>query len=173
MSESRRNQNIVLIGFMGTGKSTVAHRFSTQHRLRMIDTDQVIAKREGMSIGDIFATYGEEHFRKLETRVLMELQYKKNVVISCGGGMPLRFSNVQMMKAIGPVVLLTANPETIYERVRRNENRPILAGRNNISYITELMEQRSEKYKAAADFVIATDGKTVAEICEELRILCF
>ncbi len=119
-------------------------------------------------IGFIFATYGEEYFRDLETGLLVEMQSHKNTVISCGGGAALRERNVAEMKKNGRVVLLTASPETVYERVRDCEDRPVLNGRKDVKGISELMEQRREKYEAAADIVINTDNKTVLQICEEL-----
>lgn len=160
--------NIVLIGFMGAGKSTVSEYLSTLFAMDIVEMDQVIAEQEGMSIPDIFATYGEEYFRDLETQLLINMQKEKNVVISCGGGVALRERNVIEMKKNGRVVLLTASPEVVYERVKDSEDRPLLAGRGNVKGIAELMEQRREKYEAAADIVINTDNKTVLQICEEL-----
>ena len=160
--------NIVLIGFMGAGKTTISDYLSTMFDMDIVEMDQVIAEREEMSISDIFATYGEEYFRDLETNLLIEMQSHKNVVISCGGGAALRERNVAEMKKNGRVVLLTATPETIYERVKDSNDRPVLNGRKNVKGISELMEQRREKYEAAADIVINTDDKTVLQICEEL-----
>mgnify|MGYP000059548521 CR=1 FL=1 len=159
--------NIVLIGFMGAGKTTISDYLSTMFAMEIIEMDQVIAEREEMSIPDIFATYGEEYFRDLETNLLIEMQSHKNTVISCGGGAALRERNVAEMKKNGRVVLLTASPETIYERVKDSDDRPVLKGRKNVKGISELMEQRRE-YEAAADIVINTDDKTVLQICEEL-----
>ena len=121
-----------------------------------------------MSISDIFETYGEEYFRNLETELLIEMQSKTNVVISCGGGVPMRERNVVEMKKNGRVVLLTAKPETILSRVKDNHDRPLLEGNKNVDFIAGLMEKRREKYQAAADIVIETDGKDKLEICEEL-----
>lgn len=160
--------NIVLIGFMGAGKSTVSDYLSTMFAMDIVEMDQEISEREEMSIPDIFETYGEEYFRNLETELLVELQTRKNTVISCGGGAALRERNVAEMKKNGRVVLLTASPETIYERVKDSDDRPVLKGRKNVKGISELMEQRREKYEAAADIVINTDDKTVLQICEEL-----
>ena len=160
--------NIVLIGFMGVGKSTIAENMSTMFAMKAVEMDQVIAGREGMSIPDIFAAHGEEYFRGLETELLIELKSQKNLVISCGGGAALREQNVAEMKENGKVVLLTASPEVIYERVKDSDDRPVLKGRKNIRGISELMEQRREKYEAAADIVINTDHKTAPEICKEL-----
>lgn len=160
--------NIVLIGFMGAGKTTVSDYLSTMFDMDIIEMDQEVADREEMSIPDIFATYGEEYFRDLETSLLVELQDRKNVIISCGGGTALRENNVAEMKKNGRVVLLTASPETIYERVKDSDDRPVLKGRKNVDGIAELMEQRREKYEAAADIVVQTDHKTVLQVCEEL-----
>ena len=153
---------------MGAGKTTISDYLSTMFDMDIVEMDQVIAEREEMSISDIFATYGEEYFRDLETNLLIEMQSHKNAVISCGGGAALRERNVAEMKKNGRVVLLTATPETIYERVKDSNDRPVLNGRKNVKGISELMEQRREKYEAAADIVINTDDKTVLQICEEL-----
>jgi shikimate kinase len=160
--------NIVLIGFMGAGKSTISDFLKTVFAMDVVEMDQIIAEREGMSISDIFETYGEEYFRNLETELLIEMQSRKNVVISCGGGVPMRERNVVEMKKNGRVVLLTAKPETILNRVKDNHDRPLLEGNKNVDFIAELMEKRREKYEAASDIVIETDGKDKLEICEEL-----
>lgn len=161
-------KNIVLIGFMGVGKTTVSEYLSKWLVLNAVEMDQVIAEREKMSIPDIFTAYGEEYFRDLETNLLIELQDEKNTVISCGGGAALRERNVKEMRKNGKVVLLTASPEEIYERLKDSNDRPLLNGRKNVKGIAELMEQRRGKYEAAADIVIKTDDKTVLEVCEEL-----
>ena len=149
------NYNIVLIGFMGAGKST-------------IEMDQIIAERAGMSISDIFETYGEQYFRDCETNLLIEMQSRTNVVISCGGGTPMRECNVVEMKKNGRVVLLTAKPETILDRVKDSHDRPLIENNKTVPFIADLMSKRREKYEAAADIIIETDGKSELEICEEL-----
>lgn len=160
--------NIFLIGFMGTGKTTIAQRISSMFTMEMVEMDKIIADRAGMSISDIFETYGEVYFREMETQLVMELQRQGNAVISCGGGTPLRENNVKAMRKSGKIVLLTASPETIHERVKDSHDRPILENNKSVSFIAELMEQRREKYESAADIIIETDGKSEQEICEEL-----
>lgn len=160
--------NIVLIGFMGTGKTTISENLKKEYGLDIVDMDQEIEMQEKMSIPEIFTTYGEEHFRNLETELLIALQQRKNTVISCGGGAALRECNVKEMKKNGKVVLLTASPEVIFERVKGSDDRPVLKGRKNVEGIAELMEQRRPKYEAAADIVIDTDHKSAHAICEEL-----
>ncbi len=162
------NSNIVLIGFMGTGKSAIANCLSKMLPMETVEMDEVIAERARMSISDIFAVYGEEYFRNLETDLLVELQEKSNVIISCGGGTPLRDNNVAEMKKNGRVVLLTAKPETIYERIRNSHDRPLLENNKNISFISKLLEERKAKYEAAADVVIETDDKNKLQISEEI-----
>lgn len=160
--------NIVLIGFMGSGKSTISRALSKVFAMDVIEMDQVIADREGMSISEIFEVHGEEYFRNLETELLRELQSRKGVVISCGGGVPMRDENIVEMKKNGKVILLTASPETILDRVKNNHDRPLLENNKNVDFIAELMEKRRKKYETAADIVIRTDGKSEFEICEEI-----
>ena len=162
------NYNIFLIGFMGAGKSTISDYLKNALAMDVVEMDQCIVERQGMSISDIFETYGEEYFRELETNLLIEMQSRSNVVVSCGGGVPMRERNVAEMKKNGRVVLLTAKPEPILERVRDNHDRPLLENNKNVSFIADLLEKRRAKYEAAADIVIQTDGKSELEICEEL-----
>ena len=134
----------------------------------IIEMDQLIAQRENLSIPKIFEEKGEAYFRNVETELLMELQSGEKTIVSCGGGVPMREKNVLEMKKSGKVVLLTALPETILERVRDNEDRPLLQNRKSVEGIRELMEQRREKYEAAADVMVATDGKSAETIAREI-----
>ena len=134
----------------------------------VVEMDQVIAEQQGMSISEIFETYGEEYFRNLETQLLIDMQSKQNVIISCGGGVAMRERNVAEMKKNGKVVLLKADPQTILDRVKDSDERPLLNGHKNVEYIADLMEARRAKYEAAADIVVQTDGKSALEICEEM-----
>ena len=175
MKNSRRIQakslfdyNIFLIGFMGAGKSTISDYLKTVFAMDIIEMDQIIAERAGMSISDIFETYGEQYFRDCETNLLIEMQSRTNVVISCGGGTPMRECNVAEMKKNGRVVLLTAKPETILDRVKDSHDRPLIENNKTVPFIADLMSKRREKYEAAADIIIETDGKSELEICEEL-----
>ena len=167
--------NIFLIGFMGAGKSTVAECLHKLYGREVLEMDQVIENREGMKISRIFEIYGEEYFRRLETELLRELQERENLVISCGGGVPLRACNVEAMKKSGKVVFLMAAPRTVLERVRDSHDRPVIERNKNVGFIAELMEQRKEKYEAAADVTVVTDRRTPEEICDEImeKILKF
>lgn len=161
-------RNVFLIGFMGSGKSTIASYLAENYGMEIIDMDQLIVEREGMAIPDIFAQKGELYFRDVETSLLIEIQGEQNKVVSCGGGVVLREKNIQAMKKSGQVVLLNAKPETILERVKDDDNRPLLRGNKNVQFIRDMMEKRQPKYEAAADLVIHTDGKSADEICKEI-----
>ena len=168
-AEKLLDQNIFLIGFMGCGKSTVADFLNRELSMEVIEMDQIIAKREGMSISDIFEVHGEAYFRELETKLLKEMES----LFQSGGFLwwrstPMRECNVAEMKKSGCTVLLTACPETVLQRTKDNHDRPLLEKNKNVEFIAELMEKRREKYEAAADIIIETDGKNKKEICEEL-----
>ena len=165
-------EHIFLIGFMGCGKSTNAACLAEMTGARQVEMDQMIVENEGMAIADIFKEKGEAYFRELETDLIKSFAGVEPAVISCGGGAVLKEENVRLMKESGKIVLLTAEPETIYERVKDSTERPVLNGNMNVSYIKDLMEKRRPKYEAAADVTIATDGKTSEEICEEILVIC-
>ncbi|MFA9377228.1 MAG: shikimate kinase [Lachnotalea sp.] len=167
-AKSLFSYNIMLIGFMGAGKSTVSSYLSHLLEMEEVDTDQLIVEKEGMSISQIFEKYGEAYFRNCESNTLIELQRRKQLIVSCGGGIVLRDENVQHMKKRGRIVLLTANPETTLERVKDSTQRPILNNNMNTKFIAELMEKRKDKYLAASDIIVSTDNKTIAQVCEEV-----
>ena len=175
MKNSRRIQakclfdyNIFLIGFMGAGKSTIAGELKDKLEMDRVEMDQMIVEKQGMSISEIFDEYGEAYFRNLESNTLIELQKRKQTIVSCGGGVVMREENTDHMKKNGRVVLLTAKPETIYERVKDSDERPILNDHMNVEFISSLMDKRKERYEAVADITVATDGKNVTQICEEI-----
>lgn len=165
----RKNiHNIFLIGFMGAGKSTIAKALQRELGFPLVEMDERIVQEQGMSINDIFAQYGESHFRDIESQLVVDLGEQEPSIISCGGGVVVRPQNTQNMKKSGKIVFLTATPETIYERVKNSTDRPILNGHMNVEYIAELMEKRRALYEEAADITIQTDGKTREQICEEI-----
>ena len=161
-------KNIFLIGYMGTGKSSVAAYMAKEYSMEVLEMDEMIAMRESMNISDIFANNGEEYFRNVETRLLQEICIQENKVVSCGGGIVLRGQNVEEMRKSGTIVLLSARPETILERVKDDTSRPLLQGNKTVSYIREMMDKRREFYENAAEVVIQTDGKQIGEICSEI-----
>ena len=159
--------NIALVGFMGVGKTTLLET-AQQKGLPGVDTDELIQQKAGMPVSDIFAQYGEPYFRDLETQAVQQAAALIGTVISCGGGAVLRPENVQALQETGTVVLLTATPETILERLADDDTRPKLRGRKTVAGVTELMGEREAAYAAAAQITIATDGKTPEEIWEEI-----
>lgn len=158
---------MALIGFMGSGKSTVAKRLHERYGIKVVEMDDVIEQQEGKTISKIFEEEGEEYFRELETDLLLSLQ-EETVIISCGGGVPMRDENVKAMKASGKIVLLDVTPQTVYERIKNDHSRPLLEGKKTVEYIEELMKKRMDRYKAVADFIIQVDGKDCDTICDEL-----
>ena len=162
--------NIVLIGFMGSGKSTVGKYIArSMGDKNFIDTDEYIVEEEGMPITEIFSTKGEEYFRELETKTLgyFKTNYR-NTVFSTGGGMPLRKENADILRKIGTVVYLRVTADTIYERVKDDTKRPLLQVDNPYERICKLLDEREGKYVAAADKIVDTDGKSLKDIVGEI-----
>jgi shikimate kinase len=153
---------------MGVGKSTVAHALEKLSGMEIIDMDDELVRRAGKSIPEIFDKDGQGAFRSMETALLRELATKRNCIISCGGGVILREENRRLMKESGMVVELTAEPEIIYERVKDDDNRPVLAGKKNVPAIRVLLEERKGNYELARDVSVPTDGRTALEIAAEI-----
>lgn len=154
--------NIVLIGFMGTGKSAVGHALADLLHAKFLDTDAEIEREAGKHVAEIFAEKGEDAFRNTETLMLQRLaQMPGRLVISTGGGTPLRAENVHLLKKIGPIVWLTAPPQVILSRVQRNlAHRPLLAdhGHDPLARVQHLLAERTPKYAAVADYEFDTSN---------------
>lgn len=165
----KQGQNLVLIGFMGSGKTSVGLKLSYRLRMAVEDTDKLIERREGRSISDIFASDGEAYFRQQETELLKELADKsRGKIYSVGGGTPVRPENRDLLKRLGTVVYLRIRPETVYERLKNDITRPLLQCDDPLKRITELLEQRREAYEACADFVIDVDGMDIESILKKI-----
>lgn len=167
-TENIAKYNIFFIGFMGVGKTTVSSYLSKILNRKYIEIDQYIEEQQNMTISEIFEKYGETYFRDLETETLKMLNSTDNTIISCGGGIVLREENIDLMKKQGKIVLLTATPQTVYDRVKFSNERPILNNNMNVEFISSLMEKRKIKYLNCADLIIDTNDKTVEKICEEI-----
>lgn len=161
-------ENLFLIGFMGAGKSSVSQGLGRMLDREVVEMDQRIAQQEGMTIPEIFAQKGEPYFRACETALLESFAQGSPRIISCGGGVPMREENVTAMRRCGTVVLLTARPEVILDRVKDSDERPLLQGHKDVPYISGLMEQRRPKYEAAADITVDTSSLTIEEVCREV-----
>lgn len=161
--------NIILIGFMGCGKSSVGRALSQALSYRHLDTDLEIEKREGQRIKDIFSHKGEEYFRKAETSTITELNAGlSEAVVSTGGGLPLRPENADILKKMGFVVYLRANEETIWERLKNDKTRPLLQKPSPRDEIRKLLDYRQPLYELAAHMALDVDGKSIEEIVVEI-----
>ena len=154
------NDNIVLIGFMGSGKTTFGRWISRKHGYNFCDTDEYIEQKEHTTINDIFAAKGEEAFRDMETDTVREFACSlKKGVLSVGGGLPLRKVNRELLKQVGTVVYLKASEDELCRRLRKDTTRPLLKGGNLKDKIHTLMQQREDIYIEAADIIIDTENK--------------
>ncbi|MDE5746997.1 MAG: shikimate kinase [Acetatifactor sp.] len=168
MREESRG-NVVLIGFMGSGKSTMGIRLSYRLQYILEDTDKLIETKAGMTISEIFAREGEEAFRQLETQLLQQLVEKKGRrVYSVGGGTPVRAVNRPLLKKLGTVVYLRTRPETVYERLKNDTTRPLLQGEDPLGKIRSLMAERESAYAEAADVILDVDEMTTDQVLESI-----
>lgn len=164
--------SIVLIGFMGTGKTSIANALSKRLGLKLIDTDELIEKTREMTITEIFQKYGEEKFREIERDIIKEISDKKHTIISCGGGVCLREENIRNIKRGNKVILLEASASVILDRIKGDINRPVLKGKWDIQSIEDIINTRKSSYHRAADIIIDTDDKTILEIVDEIIRKC-
>ncbi|MFD2670251.1 shikimate kinase [Marinicrinis sediminis] len=162
--------NIILIGFMGTGKSTVGKELVEQLGWDFVDTDVCIVEEAGMTIPEIFERFGEAHFRDLEHRVLAKVLEQRQQIVSTGGGAVLREENRTLMGSKGMVVALTATKETIFDRVKQDENRPLLQG-GAWQKIEALLKEREHAY-SFANLTIATDDLDKHQIAKRIMQAC-
>ena len=160
-------KNIVLTGFMGTGKTTIGKELARMLHMRLVDVDAEIEGTQKMTISDIFATHGEQHFRDIETDMIKKLSREKNIIISTGGGAVLRDENMEALKENGIIFCLNASTETILERTGRSEDRPLLKVDNPKEKISAMLSFRRPFYEKAGS-MIETDGKTPLEIVQEI-----
>ncbi len=161
--------NLVLIGFMGSGKTTVGKELAERLHMDFLDTDAYIEKQAGKSIASIFAEDGEEAFRLMETEALGKLRDTlSNTVLSTGGGMPLRPENAGLLKEIGTVFYLTAAEQVLYDRLKGDTDRPLLQEADPYKKICELMKYRKPLYRAAADVSIDTNSNDLEEVIADI-----
>ncbi|NLE95820.1 MAG: shikimate kinase [Dehalococcoidia bacterium] len=165
-----RRSNVALVGFMGAGKSTVGRALAVRMRKTYIETDGLVEHRAGMSIADIFARFGEAHFRDLEAAAVKEAAAANGAVIACGGGVVLRAENVTVLKDTSVLVYLDASAETVLRRLGpQSAVRPLLQGGDREQQVAELMARRRPVYEAAADITVKTDGLLVEQIARRIQ----
>ena len=159
--------NIYLIGMMGSGKSTLGKTLSEKIQKPFIDLDSEIEKATGKSITQIFDIYGEEQFRKMETKQLK--QYSESIV-ACGGGIVLNNANREFINENGIAILLLATMGQLAQRLSSSNNRPLLADDNMEEALTKLWLERLIDYLDTANFTIETDGKNPEQLTEEILV---
>jgi shikimate kinase len=157
---------IVLIGFMGAGKSSVGRTLARMTGLPRFDTDEMVGVQYGLTISEIFETHGEEKFREAETDALRELSGRGQAVIVTGGGIVLRPENVDLLRALGTVVYLRADEATLFERISRRTTRPLLRTENPRATVTELLRTRLPLYEAAAEVEVGTSALNHDEVAK-------
>jgi shikimate kinase len=167
MNASRSFENLVLGGFMGTGKSSVGYLVATQLHYGFVDTDHLIERRAGRSIAAIFKQAGEAAFREFEQQVVAELADCRRSVIATGGGMTANAENLARLKQHAFVVCLWASPEAIFERVRHHSHRPLLHDPDPLGRIQELLAAREAVYRQA-DALIQSEQRSVREVAQHV-----
>lgn len=160
-------KNIILVGFMGTGKTSSGKIVAERLGMTFIDMDEEIVRREGVSIPEIFRDRGEPAFRALERALVVELAQRENLVISTGGGVVLNPDNLRDFAATGQVICLQAKPETVLQRVAHDANRPLLQGDDKLKKIADLLAKRQPLYDAIAT-QIPTEGHKPADTADAI-----
>jgi len=164
--------NVVLIGYRGTGKSTVGRLLASRLGRLLVSTDAEIIKRARRMVPEIIAQEGWEYFRDLESDICRELADRDQLVIDTGGGAIIRTQNIEALKKNGTVFWLTASVETIVKRIGSDNQRPSLTGTKSfVDEIQEVLQERVPKYQAAADHVIATDNRSLNQLVETVLSL--
>ncbi len=165
-----KKENIILVGFMGCGKTTIGKKLAKAFGYEFLDTDAMIEEQQGKRISDIFAQEGEEAFRQMETELLMQLRREAvGKIIATGGGMPMREENRRLLREVGTVVFLEAEFDTILERLQNDTTRPLAEGEDREKRLRPLYELRYPLYKEAAEVCVDTEGKSFYAIIQELE----
>ena len=167
MQSNRRIANIALIGFMGTGKTSVGRLVAELLHFHYVDTDEMIQSSTGRTVAEIFAESGEAAFRALEEKVVAELAGRTHTVISCGGGLPVAPQNMAGLKTHALVVCLWASPGKIWERVKNQTHRPLLHDPDPQKKIRELLAAREPFYKRA-DILLNTELRSLREVAQQV-----
>ncbi len=167
MDATRRISNLALIGFMGTGKSSVGRLVADQLRFTFLDTDDVLVSRAGKPITEIFAQEGEAAFRQKECALVQELALRTRTVIATGGGLPVNPANLASLKTHALVMCLWASPEKIWERVRGQNHRPLLNDPNALAKLRALLEAREPFYRQA-DVLVNTEMRSLREVAHQV-----
>jgi shikimate kinase len=163
-----RGDAIVLIGFMGAGKSSVGRTLARLTGLPRFDTDEMIGARFGLTVAEIFETHGEEEFREAETETLRALTGKQAAIIVTGGGIVLRAENRRLLSELGTVIHLSAEEETLFARISRRSTRPLLRTEDPRTTVTELLRSRLPVYREVADVEVDTTLLSHDEVAQRI-----
>lgn len=163
-----KDKNIILIGYMGCGKTTVGKYLAKVLEYTFVDTDELIEQQQNRTISEIFASEGEQSFRDMETALLKQLidKMSSRLVISTGGGMAVREENRTLLQTLGTVVYLKASPETIYDRVKGDAKRPLLQCDDPLARIKDMLSQRQSTYETVAQITVEVDGVKQTDAAE-------
>jgi shikimate kinase len=164
--------NVVLVGYRGTGKSSVAQQLAAELRLNVVCLDDEIQRKAGKGIPQIVADVGWPGFRDLEEEIVREFATRDGQVIDCGGGVIEREANCDVLRAAGPVIWLRASTDTIVERIHADDQRPSLTGTKSFTdEVAEVLARRSPSYRRIANFEVDTDALTISDVVAEIRRL--
>jgi shikimate kinase len=169
VQNTRHIHNLALVGFMGTGKSSVGRMLAADLHYKFVDTDEMIESRAGCRITEIFAHQGEAVFRKFEGGIVAELEGGRDLVISTGGGLVVNPANLASLKTHSLVVCLWASPEAIWQRTKHQTHRPLLADPDPLGKIRRLLEERDPSYRQA-DVLVNTESRSIREIAQHVLL---
>ena len=160
--------NIILIGMRGAGKTTIAKLLSKKLQKEVIETDDLVAKKAGMTIVDIVKKNGWDYFRNLESEVIQDIAEKNNIIISCGGGVVTRQKNKDTLKQNGKVFWLQVSVATLLKRIGNDQNRPSLTGKPQKEDMEETLKNRYDLYKNTSNVIIDTEKLSKKEIAHKI-----
>lgn len=163
------SKNIILVGLMGAGKSTIGRSLAKKLKKEFYDSDRVIEERTGVDIATIFEIEGEEGFRNREAQVISELCQLENIVLATGGGSILREENRENMKSYGQVVYLSTTAELLYSRIRHDKSRPLMQTSNPLDTLKKLLNDREPYYKEVSDLLITTGRQKATLIVKRVE----
>lgn len=164
----KNTENIVLVGLMGSGKTTIGKQLSKKLNKEFVDTDLQIEQKTGVNVSTIFELEGENGFRSRETNLLQELLSEKNKVVATGGGIVLLEINREFLKKIGKIIYLKTTPKDLAIRLRHDKKRPLIQNVDLLKELTSLYEQRDTLYKSIANYIIETHNKRIMDINQEI-----
>lgn len=165
------SKNIVLVGFMGSGKSMISKLLGKRLGRKVISTDEVIIKKAGVPINQIFKDKGEAYFRQLEKDVVTEVSKESGCIIDCGGGVIINESNIESLKKAGVLFYLEASADFLYEQIKISGKRPLLDVDDPKAKIEELLKERLSFY-LKADYTVASEGQSIERVSEEIASIC-